>query len=151
MFLQISQNSQWNTCARVSFLKETPFLTERLRWLLLFINNSIYLQSTIRISILTKLYIYSLYLYEKRYSGTSVFMLIFRNIFYNTFWITLSGDATFLTCRCMLVTLPNRTGKSKNGFTSLIITFSTIYSMLLRSFLKHCKRVAQISDDASLR
>ena len=51
VFLEISQNSQENTCARVSFLIKrlwhrcfpmnfakflrTPFLTEHLRWLLL--------------------------------------------------------------------------------------------------------------------
>ena len=39
MFLEISQNSQENTCARVSFLinlqARIPFLTEHLWWLLL--------------------------------------------------------------------------------------------------------------------
>ena len=38
VFLEISQNSQENTCARVSFLMKlqaTPFFTEHLLWLLL--------------------------------------------------------------------------------------------------------------------
>ena len=50
VFLEISQNSQENACARASFLKEsvnfskflrTPFVTEQLRWLLLNISFSI--------------------------------------------------------------------------------------------------------------
>ena len=36
VFLKISQNSQENTCARVSFkFLRTPFFIEHLRWLLL--------------------------------------------------------------------------------------------------------------------